>query len=160
MQLFQRRTMVVLLSIVMIGVSSLVTPNTGEAAYTPNQCDATPKYWCTSIEYSISGSTYTVHQRMWQGAVDGGAKKWRLLYADDYYGQYQQPWTLDRQYGPTAWLSNQFLGSWYCGCGDNPLPGGAMVKMRLEYEECVPVYPGGPNECRPWYSDIMRHYAT
>lgn len=144
----------------MVLVVGLLFPGRAQAAQSPLQCDSVPKYWCTSIIYSISGNTYTVQERDWQGATDGGAERWRLEFANDYQGQYGQSWTLTSAFGPTAWRADQYLGTWWCGCFSNAMSGGAMVEMQLGYEECAPAYPGGPNQCNPWYSSLMYLYAT
>ena len=134
-------------------LSLWIAPSVG-ATQSPDQCDTSgPKYWCTHITYDISGSTYTVHERDWEGAIDNGALRWQLLFAKDYYGQNGTGWTLNRSYGATSWLTNIYLGQWWCYCGDDALSGGGYVELQLNYFEDQPYD-------HNWTSDDMIHYLT
>ena len=129
-----------------------MAPKAG-ATQSPDQCDTSgPKYWCTHIIYDISGSTYTAHERDWEGARDGGAQQWHLLFAKDYY-ECGGCWALQRNYGASSWLTNTYLGTWWCYCDDDALSNGGMVAMQLEYYEC-------DSTCHTWTSDLMYHYLT
>lgn len=118
--------------------------------YSPVKCDPTPKYHCSYIDYDISGGYYIVHARVWQGAIDGGARRWQLLYAIDYRWN-GSSWEASQYWGETAWLTNLYLGSWYAYNGDNWMTGGAAVVMKFRHEEC---YSGG---CYFWSDPADDH---
>ncbi len=100
-----RTTVLVAISIIVLsGVLFLATP--ASAVLTTNwQCDATPKYWCTQVAYDKGSGTITVRDRYFKGAIDGGARKWRAEYYNDWYsdGTY---WHNSRNHGPSQWRTN------------------------------------------------------
>ncbi len=118
------------------------------ASQTADQCDATPKYWCTHVIYTGT----TLHERDFLGARDGGAQKWRLYYINDYYWN-GSGWTWNSIYGPGAWHTNIAFDFWRCYCGDEYLPNGGRVQMQLEYYECT-------DGCYTWKSSEMNHYFS
>lgn len=143
---------------ILIMTTVWIVGGTGHASAetTTQQCDLTPKYYCTFI-YFEKGYNVTVSDRYWQGAIDGGADEWRLDYAIDYWwnssGSYWQ-----RGYdgtGPSGWRYNVYFDGWTCGnCIDAVYnTSAARVDMLIRFTECT-------SSCYPWYSNVMSHYAT
>jgi hypothetical protein len=106
----------------------------------PMKCDSIPKYHCSYIDYGVDyGSNwYVTHARVWQGARDGGAQRWQLLFADDWRWTGLN-WEQSRHYDETAWLTNIDLGGspWWAYNGDDGVPNGAMVGMQHRFYECA-----------------------
>lgn len=129
-------------------------PSVQANIYSPEQCDIDRKYHCTYIDYDIyPGATtwYVTHARLWQGATDGGAERWQLLFADDYYWN-GSSWVLSQHRGETAWLTNYFMGDWWSYNGDNWMTGGGVVGMQHQFYTC------NPSPCRYWSDPVNWHY--
>lgn len=133
--------------------AGLGVPRAG-ATQSPVKCDQSgPKYHCSWIFYNITG-TYNVEDRQWQGAIDDGAKRWRLNYAYDYsWNGYS--WEYAGGFGATGWLSNVQLSGSTVWAGGSPisLPGGGVVQMRHGFEECT-------TYCYPWADPPDYHWLT
>lgn len=126
------------------------------ATNTAGQCDSVPKYYCTYINYT-SATYITINARYWEGAIDGGAYRWRLDYAIDYWWDVgSSSW--QRGYdatGPSAYRTNvQFDGFTCGGCVSYGYNTPAVrVDMLIRFDECAP-------SCYAWYSPVMRHNAS
>jgi len=123
------------------------------ATQSPVKCDATPKYHCSWIYYHIGGD-YTVDDRQWQGAIDGGAWRWRLNYANDYSWN-GSSWVYAGGFGATGWQSNVQLSGSTVWAGGSPraLSGGGLVEMQHGFEECA-------GSCYSWADAPDYHYLT
>ena len=124
----------------------------GANRYSPQKCDPDRKYHCTYIDYDVyQGATtwYVTHARVWQGAVDGGAERWQLLFANDYYWN-GSSWVLSQHHGETAWRTNYYMGDWWAYNGDNWMTGGGIVGMQHRFYTCVPY-------CRHWADAVDWH---
>lgn len=154
-----KRFYYVLLSVLLALVLSPVLPNRSSAvsaAETAQQCDATPKYWCTKVNYTRTSTVKTVNYRSWRGGRDGGAYKWRLDYAIDYRWNGSSYVTGYSGTGPSAYQTNIPLAAYTCGScvTQSYTTSSVLVQMLLKYWEDIGQ---GPYS---WFSPVMNHYVT
>jgi hypothetical protein len=121
----------------------------------PEKCDPTPKYYCTTVECLQASDTVTVVRDWYKGARDGGAQKWRLGYMKEYdynNGFWQQYWST----GAGGWNTNIGFGSYEWKDRNSQRPGAVRVRFKFEYYECIPQPVGSP-ECYTWDSGDVDH---
>lgn len=126
--------------VAMIAISFLLSSSVALANNTPSVCDSEVKYYCSYVNYdaNVLGG-WNINHRYYKGGRDGGAQRWQLYYARDWYWGGSE-WVLQTDWGQSGWNTNIPLdGSCY-----------GSVTMRTRYYECT-------DHCYYWCSNIMEH---
>lgn len=119
-----------------IAASTLLSLPLRVAADTTAQlCDPDPKYYCAYVEYTNQGTYYDSVVHRYKGAIDGGADWWQYWWGNDWW--YNGSWLLVRDYGPSSWENNLFLGN-FVGVGGASINQYAAVQMRIAYAQWQP----------------------
>lgn len=127
--------LVVTVGIALLGL--LGSPTLASAATTPDTCDSVPKYYCVHVDHDFGAGVVTVHNRWYEGAIDGGAKRWQRYWVADYSWN-GVGWSTVRSWGSGNWYTDVHLnhpnGHWEAVGGDT-ITQPAVVMVRLRYQE-------------------------
>jgi len=138
-------------------VSVLLVPSISATRYTGQQCDITPKYYCTQVAYDafwdegLQTYWYPAWDRLYKGGIDGGAIFWEMWYSNDYQwnGSY---WEQIASFGSVGPYYNIPLSGWYTVGNDDWMLGGGLVIMRIRFRECL------SGSCYYWDEGEKYHY--
>ncbi|NJN92700.1 MAG: hypothetical protein HC875_00750 [Anaerolineales bacterium] len=122
------------------------------ANQTPKRCDEPErKYGCFLVEYTASGNGWEVQNRKWQGAIDGGAKRWQAYWTKDW--EYvNNSWVFREKFGPSSWRTNISMSGLFQWSNDNRIRiRNTLIWHKFRYEECAP-------DCYFWCSRIHEHH--
>jgi len=134
-----------ILLLTITGIFSIILNGSGIAladTTQPDNCDATPKYYCTHIDYSNDGYTASGINRWYEGAIAnyGGNDviNWQRYWIQDYSSQDGgTTWNLLNQWGLGNYYNDALLshpnGHWEDTTGGSDLQQIAMVVIRLRY---------------------------
>lgn len=126
----------IVLSLLLISLWGFTMPNVF-ATLTPTRCDSPfSKYGCTRVNWTdIGNNQVTINDRQWQGAIDGGAKKWQSFYIRDWQwvnGSMQ----LVESWGESGWRNDVLLSPWFSWSNDNRTRiRDTYVQFTFRYEE-------------------------
>lgn len=115
-------------------ILGLLTSVTAIALTTPQVCDSTPKYYCTYVWYDSNGSGWTIRDRYYKGARDGGAQYWQLYWVADWEWNGSQ-WVQTWYTGQGVWHNNVNFDVWYTKTQDHTVTANAAVNGQHRYEE-------------------------
>jgi hypothetical protein len=130
---------------------SLTTLPARGVAGTPYQCDPTPKYYCSTVQYD-PGSPATNVARYYEGKISCGVgctiTEWQLWWMQDWTCSPYPSCTWLRNYGQQAWQNNTNWVWWYINL--NPtMTQDALVNMKLKYHERDPMFGTDTWFCSP-----------
>lgn len=141
-----------LLAMIIVLAGGLGRPSAAWAASTPTLCDDPyRKYWCSTVEYTTTDPNVTTVTNHWYlGAIDGGARYWRLGVVDDWTWN-GTSWSQVAHFGPTDWLTNvTFDGARTIG-GGTQVAQPAATTMRHQFLEYVGYW-------YDWCSPVEEHH--
>ncbi len=130
-----------LLAVIAVVAHVFGSPAVASAGITPDQCDATPKYYCTHVNYEGDGYYIRYADRWFEGAIGAGGgntvASFEHYWTQDYWSNNGGAnWYYVRGWGEWGWWNYPYLnhpgGYWknLC-CGDiNQI---ALVVMRLRF---------------------------
>jgi hypothetical protein len=121
---------------------------------TNTKCDPDFKYHCAAVYFWDQGpEQWKVDARYYQGAIDGGAKRWLMSTINDWERPLGGYWHLTRAWGDPLWRTNVSMSPVYWDGGDHIVVRESYVYFTFKFYEEIPgqsYYWYGKIECDLW----------
>lgn len=110
------------------------------ANYTGSACDEPDrKYYCLGVWYTDNGSYVTITDRVYNGAINGGAEYWQRYLAHDLRRDPNTGlWYWINDWGQSSWNTNVSMGTYANASTSANVENEAWVRMRTRYQEYTP----------------------
>lgn len=112
------------------------------------------KYWCSRVQYTSRTGGWTITDREYKGAIDGGAQKWQLYWVKDWQWN-GSSWDYLGGWGSQPWHTNVNFDGWWTISTDRDVSTQSAVTGQHHYQEYTP-----DAGWYYWCSEKWEHYLS